>query len=498
MNAGAGTSNERNVVWLLCLAAAIHVLVFSAAFPFFNNVDELAHFDLVVKYSHGHIPGGAERFSPESAEYMALYSSGVYFGKASNFPDGQFPPPPWKQPIEKVRAELFAEEMAWQQVQNYEGSEPPLYYVLTGLGWCAGRCLGLQNGGLLYWVRFLNIFAVAGVVWLGYLAARIVFPENLFIRLGVPALLAFFPQTAFYSIENDALSPVVFGAVFVLLIKWLRAESPGPGLTALLALACAALFLTKMTNLPLLAVSGIAILIKLWFLTKSEKTRCLPTFGLLFLCSAVPIFLWMAWCKIHFGDLTGSGFKSTFFGWTLKPFAAWWHHPIFTPVGFWTFISSLLATFWQSEFLWHGEPLHLAPVDAVYVVLSIGCVGVALLDLILSSQRVPTAQRQALWLSFCSFVAAIGYLAFLSIIFDFGNEHNPSRARPYFTAGRMILGALIPFMLLYLYGLDQILGRFKAQWARPVVLTAMVLFMLVTEVAVDWTVFSNQYNWFHM
>ncbi len=42
---------ERLIIAGLCLAAAIRVFVFSAAFPFFNNVDEVAHFDLVFKYS---------------------------------------------------------------------------------------------------------------------------------------------------------------------------------------------------------------------------------------------------------------------------------------------------------------------------------------------------------------------------------------------------------------------------------------------------------------
>jgi hypothetical protein len=34
------------------LIATVRVFVFSAAFPFFNNVDERPHVDLVVKYSH--------------------------------------------------------------------------------------------------------------------------------------------------------------------------------------------------------------------------------------------------------------------------------------------------------------------------------------------------------------------------------------------------------------------------------------------------------------
>lgn len=498
MNAEAGMLNERKIIWLLCLVAAIHVLVFSAAFPFFNNVDELAHFDLVVKYSHGHVPHGLETFSPEAAEYMSLYSSGTYFGKASYFANGQFPPPPWKQPFEQVRAELFAEQMEWQKAQNYEASEPPLYYALAGLGWRAEGGLGLQNGELLYALRFLNILIIAGMVWLGYVAGRMLFPENSFIRRGVPAMLAFFPQTAFYSIENDALCPLVFGAVFVLLIKWWRAENPGPGLAATLGLALAATFLTKMTNLPLLAVSGIAISIKTWTRAKSGKGRAVSPLGLLLLCAALPASWWVVWCKIHYGDLTGSELKASFFGWTIKPFWGWWHHPIFRPAGFWTFISSLIATFWQSEFLWHAEPLHLAWVDLVYVILSIACLGAVLPSLVLRSQSMLPAQRQALWLSFWCFVTAISYLAFLSIIFDFGDGHNPSRARPYFTAGRMILGALIPFLILYLYGLERMLARLRIGGATTVALVIMILFMLATEVAVDWPVFSNEYNWFHM
>ncbi len=42
---------------------------------------------------------------------------------------------------------------------------------------------------------------------------------------------------------------------------------------------------------------------------------------------------WMAWCKINFGDFTGSALKIQFLGWTHKPFAEWFHHPIFTRAG---------------------------------------------------------------------------------------------------------------------------------------------------------------------
>ena len=45
---------------------------------------------------------------------------------------------------------------------------------------------------------------------LAYLAARIVFPEQIAMRLGVPLLVASIPQDAFYGIDNDVLSPICF------------------------------------------------------------------------------------------------------------------------------------------------------------------------------------------------------------------------------------------------------------------------------------------------
>jgi len=130
---------ERRIVLFLCCLAAIHVFIFSAAFPFFNNVDEPIHFDLVVKYSHGHVPRALEPLSPESAQFLSLYTSMAYLGEPDFFPNHQFPPPPWMQPVETVRQNLLVNETAWQQQTNYESSQPPLYYALGGGGIGASR-----------------------------------------------------------------------------------------------------------------------------------------------------------------------------------------------------------------------------------------------------------------------------------------------------------------------------------------------------------------------
>lgn len=488
---------ERKIVFLFCLLAAVHVFIFSAAFPLINNVDEQAHFDLVVKYSHGHVPRGLEPISKESMQYVVIYSSQEFLWPPTAFPGGKTPPPPWTQPQEKMTPILLAREAAWQSA-NHESAQPPLYYTLAGFWWNIGKWLGFEGGGLMYWLRFLDILFVAALVWLGHATAREIFSENFFLRLGVPVLLAFMPQTAFYSINNDVLSPLCFGAAFICLAKLLRAEIPGVRLGIFTGLALAATFLAKMSNLPLLAVTFAAVFLKIRLLAKSGKLRAsLPSLASLFFCAGLPMAAWMAWCKINFGDFTGTAAKIHMLTWTLKPFGEWWRHPIFTPHGFWTFLSTLLGTFWQGEFTWYRQPLTLPPVDMVYVVATFIFAGVVLLNLLSKPKSATPPQREALWLCLACFVAAIAFLGFLSIIYDFHDCVYPSRGYPYFISGRLMLGALVPFLLLFVYGIERALKKFGAR-VKFLALAAMILFMLVSEIATDWPVFSSQYNWFHM
>ena len=491
-------SRERSIVWLLCLLAAAHVFVFSATFPFFNNVDEQMHFDLAVKYSEGHVPRALETVSTNATPYVIIYGTHEYLWASNNFPIEQFPPP-WTRPLDESAPKLLAWQSAWNKVINDEASQPPLYYAFAGLAWRVGTALGFHDGFLLYWLRFLNGFIVAVLVWLGFVTARMIFPDNPFLKLGVPALLAFLPQTAFYSIQNDVLSPLCFGAAFICLVKLLRPEMPGVRLGIAAGLALAATFLTKISNLPLLAVSGLVVLFKIWALAKAGKLRASgPALAALALCAGLPMIAWLAWCKHTFGDFTGSAAKIQFLGWTQKPFGEWWHHPIFTPHGLWTFVSGLLATFWQGEFLWHRQPLASPVVDTIYAISSVVFVGMAVVALLSRSTATTGPQRQALWFGFWSFIAAVAFLGLLSIRYDFQDCFYPSRAHPYFTSGRLMLGALIPFLLLYLYGLDRALCRVNNNWVRPLVLMGMIVFMLISEILINWRLFPNAYNWFHM
>jgi hypothetical protein len=484
---------------LLCLLAAVHVFIFSAAFPFFNVVDEQLHFDTVVKYSHGEVPRTLDMPHPEALQFISIYGTIEYLWSPAMLADRKIPPPPWTLPMDQVAQNLLAKEAVWKEkVKNTESSQPPLYYSLAAAWWRLGKIFGLDGGTLLYWLRFMNIPVMVALVWLGWYSARLVFPDDVFVRLGVPALIAVLPQTAFYAIQNDVLSPLCFGLAFAGLVKLLRADIPDRRLAAFTGLALAATFLTKISNLPLLAVSAAAVLFKTFQLARAGKLPpSLPALLTLALCASLPAAAWVVWCKMNFGDFTGTAAKIQILGWTHKPFAEWWHHPIFTPHGLWTFFSGVMATFWQGELLWDRQPLALPAASLIYTLLSLILAGLALFNLRPHSKSLTPPQRQALWLGFACIAAAVVFLGFLSIIYDFHDCFYPSRAHPYFTSGRLMLGALIPFLLLFVFGLDRAMKNLKTA-AKFCVLAGIMLFMLVTEITTDWAIFPNAYNWFHM
>ncbi len=486
---------------VFCLMAALRVLLYSAAFPFFTNVDEPHHFDLVVRYSRGDIPRKIGPISMEARRYMALYGSPEYFQGPQQYANHKYPAPLWTKPDEaKAALATLASDYA---IPNTESSQAPLYYAIAGVWLMGERLCGLTGGSLLYGIRFMNVFVAAGLVWLGYAAAKQTFPDEPFLRLGVPALLAIFPQDAFYSIQNDVLSPVCFGLAFIALVKWLRSDRPSVRLGVLTGLALAAVGLVKISNLPLLLVGIITVAAGAWRQARAGTLRSSwRSLALLILCAALPMACWFAWNLQNFGDLTGSATKIQRLGWTYKPVSEWWHHPILTPGGFFYFWSQLMARFWRGEFVWGLEPLASPAVDAFYWVSSLVLSVMAAISLFPRATPVNTfvnqEQRQVVILALCSFFGCVVYLALLSMVFDFGECAYPSRALPYFTSGRLLLGALIPFLIIYLQGMNWALQRLKFGWLRWWLLAAMGIMIAGSQIDIDQVAFSSAYNWFHL
>jgi Predicted membrane protein (DUF2142) len=486
---------ERILILLLCFIAAIRVSVFSAAFPFFSNVDEDLHFDLITQYSNARLPHNFDRLKDETLNWIVPYASPEFLFSPDQFPAGKFPPPLWKQSWPGVEPEIVATRAAWSTETNFESSQPPFYYVLASVWWQIGRHIGLTGIQSLYWIRFLNGILIALIVLLGYLIARTVAPERAELRVGVPLLLAFIPQNVFYALNNDVLSPVCFGGLFLCVLQWLRTSRPTIFLGTLTGLAIAATYLTKLSNLPLIVVALVAITAKLPPAIRQKPDAALVAFAAVALCAAIPIGAWIVWTKYQFGDLSGSAAKITLLGWTQKPFADWWQHPIFTLRGLWIFWRDLITSFWRGEVKWQAQPLSCPVADGFYAISSLALLGPAFLGLRKKAGLSPF-QREAFGIATLGFIASVGFLAFLSTQFDFGSCINPSRAHPYFTSGRLLSGALIPFALSYVYGIDYLFRRINA--ALPLVIVGViVVFIAASEVMTIRVVFASEHNWFH-
>ena len=491
--------SEQKVRWIviaLCALTAVRVFVFAAAFPFFNNVDEQAHVDLVVKYSHARPPHGIEPFASESANYFAIYSTPEYFVKPEEY-GGEYPAPVWQLPAEEQQKILSDAGPRWESRADHESGEPPLYYVLAGAWMNLGRAIGLNGLSILYWVRFLNIVIATAAVWVGFLAARAIFPANYFLHLALPMLLAFWPQSAFYSIQGDTLMPLSFGIAFLGLTKLLQSDQLRITTAVWTGLAVAATCLIKTSNLPLPLIVIGALVAKFLASRKTGSARsAVSNLGLLFVSCAVPIGAWFAWNYHYFGDVTATKPKIELLGWTQKPFSEWWSNPLFTLHGLGEFWPGLIASFWRGEFVWHLERMASPFADSFYAIATALAILIAL-GLLWARRTGERTQQLILWTALLSFLSIVAFLILLSISLDFDNCPYPSRQHPYFTSGRLLNAAAVPFFLLFACAIDWIGNSVKRKWFRWALIGAIALVLIVSQLQVNAPAFASRYNFFH-
>jgi hypothetical protein len=475
---------EGIVLISLCAIGALRVFLIGAAFPFFNNVDEYMHLDLALKYAQGHVPRKLEPYDGRTARAIALYGSPEFLSS------GEAPPPPWSLPSELRERIVARSAEVWLARLNPESTQQPLYYIVAAGWYRFGAGLGMEGIRAFYWIRFLNIALLVLLIGVSYAFIRRLYPDDLFLRMGVPVLLAVFPQDTFFSINSDALSPLLFTVAFYSLLEVLRSDRPNNALCLGAGLSVALTFLDKLSN-----VAIIGVLVAVLFLRSNRKDLERKPLALLACAALMPISLWAARDWLIMGDPTGSAAKTHLMGWALKPPGEMWSHPLLTPRGLWFFGDELLKSFWRGEFFWHGQRLAgRAPVmELFYPASSVVFLSAAAVSL---SKKGP--HRDASRLTFLTLSSSVLLLAAISLAYDFGDCPYPSRSAPFMFSGRLIGGTLVPFLVLYLTGLETILSRLKAAWAPWAALAAIALALAGVQIWTMLDVFASAYNWFHL
>jgi uncharacterized membrane protein YobD (UPF0266 family) len=498
--------HERMVVFALCMFAASRVFFFSAVFPFFNNVDEPSHFDLVRKYARGHVPGGIEPFDAGAARDILLYGSPEYLVAARRFPGGNVPPPVWALPSNRIREALEIRVRETPTDLNYESTQPPLYYAVAGAWRRLGEALGLRGGQALYWIRFMNVMVCALLVWLAHSFARTLLPDRGFLRLGMPFVVAFFPQDVLYSVSNDVLMPLVGGAALWALFVVARGRAGGYAFHTVAGLLVAAVILVKPSGVPVAFIAMAALAIVVLRAEAGKRSAAIYRSAALLLAAGAPLAVWGLHNAFALGDVTGSGAKALGsgicgglgLGWSLKPPGAVFHHPLFSAGGLVTFWHETMTSFWRGEFTWGRKRIASGGWDLFYSVSSLVLPAAAIVALVIRRRSVARGERLVLWLSLATLLLSLLFLAVVSLIFDFDGCFYPSRAHPFLTSGRIALAALLPFLALYLTGLETLLPGRRAARLRWALLIAVATGMTFSEVSMSRGALHSAYNWFHL
>jgi hypothetical protein len=316
------------------------------------------------------------------------------------------------------------------------------------------------------------------LVWCAYLFCRTGYYDRPELRLGVPILGAFLPQDIFYSISSDVLSPFFFAASLCVLLAWYRSEHPRAALGAVIGLLVALTFLAKFTNIALPVIFGVAIFFKTRRgIHDGRGPDALLAASVALLTASLPVAICLGRNYVLLGDATGTQAKIEQLGWSWRPLVSILDHPVFTPAGFWTFWDGLMRTFWRGEFVWHLKPIANPFVDAFYTTSSTAFLIAAAVAQLLRMRRdaneraaSPGSLSAVTAMVWASVTLSVICLVALSISFEYGTSFFPSNAHPYFTSGRLIAGALIPFLVLYVEGLTflgQRLSRVRAPLVCP-------------------------------
>lgn len=514
---------EKAAIAGLCAIAAVRVFLFAAAFPLFNNMDEQAHADLVLKYARGYWPSQlVERFDRESARLFAWYGTPEYATPPSRFLGGRAPPPMWRRSPANIEQTLPAREQRWLARANHEGHSPPVYYVLAGLWYRLAGLVDWGAGHRLYWIRFLNVPCSVLLIWFAYRFCATALPERPEHRLGVPLLLAFLPLDVFYAINSDAIAPTLGVISLLAMLKWYRLDTPGVIGSIATGLIVAANFLVKYTHLAIPAVFSVLILVKTGraFSGKRHQHRWWRAPLWAGLALSLPIVLFGVRNQMLFGHLTGTNDKVEALGWSHHTVAQACQHPIFTLSGFSDFWKRLMPTLWRGEFRWQRNPIASPTADVFYLASSSILLLAAAVQNATSSWRAhrratkkrgaaenttssgATIVRAMLW---SSLGLSVLCLVALSASFDYGACFYPSREFPYFASGRLIGSALVPFLVLYMDGaaslfqpLERMFGaRARVAGALAIAILSCVV-MSVSEIQLTKPFFANPYNWFHL
>ncbi|NNL68246.1 MAG: hypothetical protein HKP30_18500, partial [Myxococcales bacterium] len=270
----------------LALVAALRVLVMAAGFPFFHAVDEHQHVDTIHRWSRGQLPGDATVHLGDPVIDWALR-----FGSFEYLEPEPEPPYAARPAFQPGAPWAALARNAFASVVNQEFESPPVYYATAALWYRLGET-ALADLDLLLWLRALNALTLALLVLGSHAWLRRRAPGDPLLHTGVPALIAFFPQDAFYGVSPDGFCALVGGLAFAAAVEASDGGRRGLRSDVGAGLAIAAAFLAKYTNV---VYAGLLAVAYGWrVLAQGSMRRVAPGAAAAAGAALLPVALWLA------------------------------------------------------------------------------------------------------------------------------------------------------------------------------------------------------------
>jgi 4-amino-4-deoxy-L-arabinose transferase-like glycosyltransferase len=394
----------------------------------FTGHDEVDHFYYVARLAHGHGMGvvGEVQLPPAADPYRAY---------VADYPN------------------------------NAEVIQPPLYHLLlVPLYWLAPS----GDETKLYVLRLASVAIGATVVWLAYLTAREVFPDDFVVRAGTPIAVALQPQFSFEAaiVNHDILVIALSSLLIYLLLRWLKDGFSNRRLVWLGVVGGAGLW-TKASfglALPVVAV-GVWLGWRRCGGNRGQLLAWLARSCGLPLLIALPWFVRSLW---YYGDPTGTrrlhqipdygAQASSLSGMVLS--SVFWR--------------SRLEDFW-GNYGWRLVPFDLDTYNLIYLAWAIAGGGLLLLlgrEALARIRHRPSSLARFQW-------QALGLLVLWLVMLVAGVLYVGT---VQFTQSRFAFPGMIAFALLSVVGYEAWLPRVARPGLVPALFVALLTLTVVTAI----------------
>jgi len=442
------------VLLLLLGLSLVRGVIYSAIIPPWQAPDEFRHFEYIKLLNQERRLLTAQDTSlPLQKEIIASMIEHDYwkFGRFM-FPfDPQNPPKSFK-------------EIIWP-ADPYWLFHPPLYYLLG-----ASSLVFVNQGDVdlqLYVVRLISVILGTLVVFVAFLTAKQLFPEDNFLIIGIPAFIVFLPMHTFITgaVNNDNLAELLVSLFILVLAKILKdglssSRIASAGFLIVLGL------LAKRTAILTIPILMATALLYFWegglhFSFNLSRTRVGFMVGIVVIGVITGLLYWETW----------QGLWASFFS-ALRPYLILIpgadFSGLFTPEGISLLIlyaRVLFESFW-AYFGW--MKVYLDPIwyqlIALVSVVAIGGVGTFLIRTVTKPTTLALWQKKYLLLFFLCVIFAIAIAMFYGVrVWAHFQSFRPmERPKPQ---GRYLFPAIIPIATLFMLGLRELVPiRYHKLW----------------------------------